>query len=87
MKDHGSAWTLLGAALFSLESLDRIFNVLNVKNMANITHFHLLAIPPPLIHGICTPSQVGLKDPVRRNEGPWIGMDLDGGSSFVLRVP
>ena len=63
MKDHGSAWTLLGAALFSLESLDRIFNVLNVKNMANITHFHLLAIPPPsprLIEYSKMPAWLGL---------------------------
>ena len=31
--------------------------------------------------------KVLLKDPVRRNEGPWLGMDLDGASSFVPRVP
>ena len=31
--------------------------------------------------------KVLLKNPVRPNEGPWLGMDPVGGSSFVPRVP
>ena len=31
MKDHGWSWTLLRAALVSLESLDMILNVYNAK--------------------------------------------------------
>ena len=31
--------------------------------------------------------KVLLKEPVRPNEGPWLGMDLVGGSYFVPRVP
>ena len=32
-------------------------------------------------------QKVLLKDPVRPSEGPWLGMDLVGGSYFVPRVP
>ena len=42
MKDHGWSWTLLGAALVSLESLDMIFLCLDCKNMANIANFLLI---------------------------------------------
>ena len=31
MKDHDWSWTLFGAALVSLESLDMIFDVWNAK--------------------------------------------------------
>ena len=31
--------------------------------------------------------KVLLKDPVRPNEGPWLVMDPDGGSSCVPKVP
>ena len=31
--------------------------------------------------------KVLLKDPAKPNEGPWLGMDAVGGSSFVPRVP
>ena len=31
MKDHDWSWTLFGAALVSLESLDMIFDVYNAK--------------------------------------------------------
>ena len=58
MKDHDWSWTLLGAALVSLESLDMIFEW---KNIANIADFLLCSIwTPRLIRDSEMPAWLGL---------------------------
>ena len=76
MKDHGWSWTLLGAALVFLESLMfRGFREYIILEKVNTVLWKL------------ENHKVLLKDPVRPNEGPWLVLDPDGGSSCVPRVP
>ena len=62
MKDHDWAWTLLGAALVSLESLDMIFDVQNAKIWPIQPIFSCGPFAPPLFKDSETPTWLGLKD-------------------------